>query len=412
MYPLAPRLKTASTGIRGCMNLRGVLSALFAMSLAFVGLAAGSAHADAPSGTVWLCRPGLANDPCTPDLTTTRYDNRGRVHNVYDVRTAPNANKVDCFYVYPTTSDEKTLQADFAVTPELRSIALYQAARYSSECRVFAPVYRQITILGLGGGATPEMRETAYQDVRSAFFDYLAHDNDGRGIVFIGHSQGAGVLRRLLREEVDPNPSLRDKLVSAILLGGNVTVAKGSDIGGDFQNIPACRSNRQVGCVIAFSTFDAPVPETSRFGRTSDPNLEVLCTNPAGLRRYSHGRISPISPTEPFAPGTVLAAAITLLGQPPITATTPWVETRDAYEARCVTDTNGANVLQLAPLGNAPVLNPSPDATWGLHLVDANIALRELVADVHAEATRWLHFHRDRHHHRSQERKRAEAGRK
>ena len=49
--------------------------------------------------------------------------------------------------------------------------------------------------------ATPEMRETAYQDVRSAFFDYLAHDNDGRGIVFIGHSQGAGVLRRLLRAQ-------------------------------------------------------------------------------------------------------------------------------------------------------------------------------------------------------------------
>jgi hypothetical protein len=280
------------------------------------------------------------------------------------------------------------------VTPELRSIALYQAARYSSECRVFAPVYRQITILGLGGGATPEMRETAYQDVRSAFLDYLAHDNDGRGIVFVGHSQGSGVLRRLLREEVDPNPAVRDKLVSAVLLGGNVTVRKGSDVGGDFQNIPACRSQRQFGCVIAFSTFDAPVPAESRFGRTSDPNLEVLCTNPAGLRR-GYGRVSPITPTEPFAPGTAIAAVIGLLGQPPITATTPWIETRDAYEARCVND-NGANVLQLAPLGNAPVLHPSPDATWGLHLVDANIALRDLITDVHSEATHWLHAHRRR----------------
>jgi hypothetical protein len=382
------------------MTLRGMFLALLVIALAFLGLGlglgAGPARADAPSGTVWLCRPGLADNPCTPDLTTTRYDNQGRVHGVYDVRTSPTARDVDCFYVYPTTSDEKMPQADFAITPELRSIALYQAARYSSECRVFAPVYRQITIQGLGGGATPAMRETAYQDVRSAFLDYLAHDNDGHGIVFIGHSQGSGVLRRLLREEVDPNPAVRDKLVSAILLGGNVTVRRGSDVGGDFQNIPACRSARQVGCVIAFSTFDAPVPDASLFGRTTDPNLEVLCTNPASLRRDGRGRISPINPTEPFAPGTAIAAVIGLLGQPPITATTPWVEYRDAYEAQCVDD-NGANVLQLAPLGSSPVLHPSPDPTWGLHLVDANIALRELVGDVHSQAFHWERTHRHRH---------------
>src|SRR4029079_8352551 len=101
--------------------------------------------------------------------------------------------------------------------------------------------------------ATAQDRENAYQDVRSAWLDDLAHENDGRGVVFIGHSQGSGVLRRLLREEVDPKPDVRAKLVSAILLGGGVTVAKGSDRGGDFQNIPACRWPNQVGCVIAFS---------------------------------------------------------------------------------------------------------------------------------------------------------------
>jgi hypothetical protein len=36
-------------------------------------------------------------------------------------------------------------------------------------------------------------------------------------------------------------------------------------------------------------------------------------------------------------------------------------------------------VLQISPLGGAPVLNPVPDATWGLHLVDANIALGNVV---------------------------------
>ena len=36
-------------------------------------------------------------------------------------------------------------------------------------------------------------------------------------------------------------------------------------------------------------------------------------------------------------------------------------------------------MLQLTSLGGAPTLNPVPDATWGLHLVDANIALGNTV---------------------------------
>ena len=48
--------------------------------------------------------------------------------------------KIDCFYVYPTVSGQPTLLANFNVDPVERSIALYQAARYSQYCRVFAPV--------------------------------------------------------------------------------------------------------------------------------------------------------------------------------------------------------------------------------------------------------------------------------
>ncbi len=372
-----------------CVTALATLAALIAVP----GAPAGAAQS---SGTVWLCRPGLAANPCEPSLETTVYNAQGKVLGVQHVRRARHP-KIDCFYVYPTVSDQKTPTADFTIDPVLRSIALYQAARYSSECRVFAPVYRQITLAALFSGAvvTPEMRETAYQDVRHAWLDYLRHDNHGRGVVFIGHSQGAGVLRRLVREEVDVKPSVRKKLVSAVLLGGNVTVKKGQDIGGDFQHIPACRSNRQVGCVVAFSTFDAPVPPNSKFGRTSDPNLEVLCTNPAALSGSS-ANVDPIYPTEPFAPG-LIATGNTLLGIPPPTATPPWVESRDAYRAACSAD-GGANVLQVTALGASPVIKTSPDATWGLHLVDANIALGDLVHLVDRQGDRWSHGHC---HHRS-----------
>ena len=50
------------------------------------------------------------------------------------------------------------------------------------------------------------------------------------------------MLTHLIASEIDPNPSLRARLESALLIGCIVTVAAGQDVGGDFRNFPACRS--------------------------------------------------------------------------------------------------------------------------------------------------------------------------
>src|SRR5215208_4460346 len=190
----------------------------------------------ASAKTVWLCKPGKANDPCVVSLDTTRFSPSGKRLGVDHIKRVRHP-KFDCFYVYPTVSDQKTPTANFDIDPELRSIALYQAARYTSECRMYAPVYRQVTLLGILGVAPPSRaeRERSYADVRSAWRDYLRHYNHGRGVVFIGHSQGTFVLRQLLREEVDPKPKVRKRLIFAVLLGGNVTVKKGQHADGDFK---------------------------------------------------------------------------------------------------------------------------------------------------------------------------------
>src|ERR1700722_3459355 len=107
----------------------------------------------APSGTVWLCRPGMADDPCTPGLTRTDTTASGRTLGVVKVQAARHP-KSDCFYVHPTVSDQKTPNADLTVDPTERSIALYQAARFSSVCRVYAPMYRQLTLTTIGGAVT------------------------------------------------------------------------------------------------------------------------------------------------------------------------------------------------------------------------------------------------------------------
>ncbi len=70
----------------------------------------------------------------------------------------------------------------------------------------------------------------------------MAKYNHGRGFVLVGHSQGADVLRLLMARKIDRNAAVRRRLVSAILLGGNVLVKAGKKIGGDFQHIPAAPS--------------------------------------------------------------------------------------------------------------------------------------------------------------------------
>lgn len=352
--------------------------------LILVLLVLGTAALAAPAGakTVWLCRPGVTPDPCTPGLSTTVYSASLSPLQVLHPR-AERRPAIDCFYVYPTVSDQKTTYANLHIDPVQRSIALYQAARYSQYCKVYAPMYRQLTLGAIG--RTNINATLPLSDVRAAFADYLRHDNHGRGFVLIGHSQGSFVLRRLIADDVDGKPAVRKRMLSAILLGGDVLVRRGRGIGGDFTHIPACRSATQLGCVIAFSTFDQTPPANSIFGRTKIKGEQVLCTNPAALGGGS-AALHPIFPSAPFFPGSTLAVGIRLLGLTQPTPRTVWSSEPTSYSGRCST-AGGASVLMISALHGAQVARPSPDPTWGLHLLDANIALGDLVTIVQREAT-------------------------
>jgi hypothetical protein len=358
----------------------------FALTLG--GLAAGIALTMAPAAsakTVWLCKPGQKADPCTPGLSTTVYTPTLKEIGVQHPKAVAHP-AIDCFYVYPTVSGQPTGNANLNVDPVERSIALYQAARYSQYCRVFAPMYRQVTLAGIGQGkpTTTPNPALALADVRSAFRDYLQHYNHGRGFVLIGHSQGSFVLRSLIAKDVDPKRSVRRLLLSAILMGGNVLVQTGKGIGGDFKHIPACRSATQLSCVIAFSTFDTPVLANSLFGISMVAGDSVLCTNPAALAG-GRGVLNPIFPSQPFYSGSILATGIKLLGLTQPMPNTVWLREPGSYGARC-SSANNANVLQISAMFGAQTAKPSPDGTWGLHLLDANIALGNLIAVVKSQA--------------------------
>jgi DUF3089 family protein len=369
------------------LRRRGLALALLCSLVLGLTLAAPPAQAAGAGSTVWLCTPDRTTDPCDGDLATT-VQRAGKRDVVVHPRSA-RRHAVDCFYVYPTVSEEPTANASLNVTPPVAAIAEHQAARFSQLCDIWAPVYRQTTLTALNGGATttPPDPALAYGDVLRAWREYR-QQNPHRGVVLIGHSQGTFMLRQLIAQEIDPDPAARELLVSALLIGGNVTVRAGSDRGGDFQNVPVCRRAGQTGCVVAYSIYGETPPAGAIFGRTATAGLEVACTNPASLRRNRASAANTIERSTPF-PGLIGAALTIVFGGPAPTADTTYVVPADRYTVQCK-DFAGTHVLLATPRAGSRTLHPAPAPEWGLHLTDVNLVLGDLLGVVGVQELAYL----------------------
>jgi Protein of unknown function (DUF3089) len=336
----------------------------------------------------WMCKPGMADDVCSRDLDATEVAADGTTKVVK--HEAAKDPKVDCFYVYPTTSGDPGVNSDLTPAPNQEIATVYnQVARLNSVCRIYAPVYRQITLKGLtggfrrgGGGANAGA--IAYGDVLDAFKQYMANDNHGRGFILVGHSQGSGMLTQLIAREIDGQPDLRSHLVAAYLLGGGVSVPDGKVVGGSFKHVPLCQKADETGCVVAYSSFRStvPPPPDSLFGRSRDGG-HTACVNPADLT----GEPAQLHPyfLVKQVDGTLLGgASVTPFADKArdSTITTPWVTYPDFVEGQCVSK-GGFTYLSLkveASKSDARTDNIPGDLSsqWGMHLIDANIAMGDL----------------------------------
>jgi hypothetical protein len=352
------------------------------------------ASVDYSKDETWLCRPGR-KDSCAVDLSTTVVAANGKL--THETFAANPQAPIDCFYVYPTVSRDTTPNSDMNAGPEEHGVVRAQFARFGSQCKLYAPLYRQLTLTALrsamSGQPVTADRTLAYGDVAAAWRHYLEHDNKGRGVVLIGHSQGSGMLTQLIKNEIDGKP-IQARIVSALLLGSNVAVPKGMDVGGAFQSMPLCKSASQTGCVISYVSFreESPPPANSRFGVVPTEGMVAACVNPAALTgsKDLHAYLS----AGPNGVSTASADPKPWVAGKKID--TPFVSVPGLLSAECVADDAGS---YLSVKVNANPADPRTDEIvgdvvdggqirkeWGLHLIDAHLAMGNLIDIVGRQA--------------------------
>jgi Protein of unknown function (DUF3089) len=375
---------------RDARTVRGWLIAAAGLAAALASAAGPARAADDDSYArpeSWLCRPGGSDLCAAPVIATIVQSDGSRANRVF--KPNPSA-PIDCFYIYPTVSEDPAGNSGMTSGPGEKRAVAQQFAAFASVCRPFAPIYRQVTIAGveavLRHEPLPVDFKLPYEDVRAAWRHYIAHDNGGRGVVLIGHSQGARILARLIAHEIEGKPEQR-LLAGALILGFDVEVPEGKDVGGTFKTIPLCHAAGQNGCVVAYETFPAssPPPDNSRFTHSETPGMEIACTDPAAL---AGGKLDP-----------VLATQTNLLGKPPLDPgweafvkplDTPFVSLPGIASGHCV-DGREASYLSVSieapPAGSVwPATLPGDLVvdgrllkSWGWHLIDVNIAMGNLI---------------------------------
>ena len=285
---------------------------------------------------------------------------------------------VDCFYLYPTSSGDLGLNSDLETDNEV-TVTRAQAGPFNQACRLYVPEYRSVTLAGLLSGRIDEGMGVAYGDVRDAWLHFLEHSGAGRPVVLVAHSQGAFHATRLLREEIDPDPAQRGRLVSAMLAGASFQVAPDRDVGGDTQDVPLCRAPDQYGCVVTWQTYRDEEPPTAGalFGAPVGDTASA-CTNPAALAG------GPAEPASGFAtvdwalPDSDGSISGVRVGVPGLVTTE--CRERDGYHYLAVTVHGDPADPRADDIPGDGIPN------WGLHGVDVDIVQESLVDLVRSQS--------------------------
>ena len=197
---------------------------------------------------------------------------------------------VAVFFLHPTSYLEKgEWNADVTEPTSRERADLFvraMASPFNSAAALWAPRYRQAAVGAFLTGKPEAQRaiDLAYRDALAAFDSFVRQVPENQPIVLAGHSQGAFLLRRVLRDRVAGTP-LADRIVAAYLVGWPVSTVHDLPVTG----LSACERAEDTGCVASWLSVADPADTAMlmkgyerRAGLDGKPvtGTPFLCFNP------------------------------------------------------------------------------------------------------------------------------------
>lgn len=193
-------------------------------------------------------------------------------------------NEVDVFYLYPTvwygegTNKDFVCPIDFKPMRENATNALIsQSSLFEEVGNIYAPFYRQADALYiLDTNNNIKNKEKYFNDIPKkdalvAFDYFIKNFNNNKPFILMGHSQGAMMIKEILKDYFKTNENLMNRLVAAYIIGYSVTT-------NDLEKNPHlkfARSEYDTGVIISYNT------ESSIFNGYNPTLLEgAIAINP------------------------------------------------------------------------------------------------------------------------------------
>ena len=275
---------------------------------------------------------------------------------------------VDVFLICPTV-DTRSETNSFDLNDKLKarfvSALDMEKGIYEDTGRIFSPYYRQMSMNAyrLSETERAKAQEIAYADVSAAFRWYLDHENNGRGLILAGFSQGSQMCLELMKEYYGGDSAeaqaLRDQLVAVYSIGWMVT----EEMTEVFPQIVPAVGETDTGTVICFDCEDGTVSET------------III--PAGMKALSINPLNWKTDGTPADRSLNLGAVFEAGGEP-----------IPALCGACIGEKGELVVTDVTAADYPPGLDIFPDGAF--HLYDYMFFFTNLKVNVAARTAAWL----------------------
>ncbi len=204
---------------------------------------------------------------------------------------------IDLFFVHRTTMHSKlrwNSQHSGRVSREriMRTSVLPIINAFSEECTIYVPMYKQATLYSFFEESeySKTALNTAYEDVREAFLQYLREGDARKPLVLAGHSQGACHIARLIKEVCEPDDALFSRILMVYLVGWPIE----NDY---FNRLKPVRHSLETGGYVSWCTFGMGgyppyFPEMFRNTTCTNPVTWSLNTDNPGTQDQHLGGIT------------------------------------------------------------------------------------------------------------------------